>query len=67
LLAVLRWDWSTRCRHQPLVIGGRDAPGAVSGRGVERMAQALRLRDVVVERLGEDVLVTGYPLRNGDR
>jgi hypothetical protein len=24
------------------------------------MADALRLRDVVVERLGEDVLVTGY-------
>jgi diaminohydroxyphosphoribosylaminopyrimidine deaminase/5-amino-6-(5-phosphoribosylamino)uracil reductase len=46
----------------PLVIGGRDAPAAVAGRGVERMGLALRLRDVVVERLGEDVLVTGYPL-----
>jgi diaminohydroxyphosphoribosylaminopyrimidine deaminase/5-amino-6-(5-phosphoribosylamino)uracil reductase len=45
----------------PLVIGGRDAPASVAGRGVERMAEALRLRDVVVERLGEDVLVTGYP------
>jgi diaminohydroxyphosphoribosylaminopyrimidine deaminase/5-amino-6-(5-phosphoribosylamino)uracil reductase len=45
----------------PLVIGGKDAPTSVAGRGVERMAQALRLRDVVVDRLGEDVLVTGYP------
>jgi len=45
----------------PLVIGGRDAPAAVAGRGVERMAEALRLRDVVVDRLGEDMLVTGYP------
>jgi diaminohydroxyphosphoribosylaminopyrimidine deaminase/5-amino-6-(5-phosphoribosylamino)uracil reductase len=45
----------------PLVIGGIDAPAAVAGSGVERMAEALRLRDVVVERLGEDVLVTGYP------
>ena len=45
----------------PLIIGGRDAPAAVAGRGVERMADALRLRDVAVERLGEDVLVTGYP------
>ncbi len=44
-----------------LVIGGREAPAAVAGRGVERMAEALRLREVVVERLGEDVLVTGYP------
>jgi diaminohydroxyphosphoribosylaminopyrimidine deaminase/5-amino-6-(5-phosphoribosylamino)uracil reductase len=45
----------------PLIIGGRDAPAAVAGRGIERMAEALRLRDVAVERLGEDVLVTGYP------
>jgi len=44
----------------PLIIGG-DAPSAVAGRGAARMADALRLRDVTVERLGEDVLVTGYP------
>jgi hypothetical protein len=25
------------------------------------MADALRLREVTVERLGEDILVTGYP------
>ena len=25
------------------------------------MADALRLREVSVERLGEDILVTGYP------
>ena len=45
----------------PLIIGGKDAPAAVAGRGVERMAEALRLSEVSVERLGEDVLVTGYP------
>ena len=45
----------------PLIIGGMDAPAAVAGRGAERMAEALRLRDIVIERLGEDVLVTGYP------
>ncbi len=45
----------------PLIIGGKDAPAAVAGRGVERMADALRLRDIVVDRLGEDTLVTGYP------
>ncbi len=47
----------------PLVIGGRDAPAAVAGRGVERMAEALRLGEVIVERLGEDMLVTGYPIQ----
>jgi diaminohydroxyphosphoribosylaminopyrimidine deaminase/5-amino-6-(5-phosphoribosylamino)uracil reductase len=44
----------------PVIIGGKEAPTAVAGRGARRMADALRLRDVSVERLGEDVLVTGY-------
>jgi diaminohydroxyphosphoribosylaminopyrimidine deaminase/5-amino-6-(5-phosphoribosylamino)uracil reductase len=44
----------------PLVIGAADAATAVAGRGAQRMSDALRLRGVTVERLGEDVLVTGY-------
>ncbi|NPA90705.1 MAG: bifunctional diaminohydroxyphosphoribosylaminopyrimidine deaminase/5-amino-6-(5-phosphoribosylamino)uracil reductase RibD [Chloroflexi bacterium] len=44
----------------PLIIGGEEAPTAVAGRGVEHPAQAPRLQEVTVERLGEDVLVTGY-------
>jgi diaminohydroxyphosphoribosylaminopyrimidine deaminase/5-amino-6-(5-phosphoribosylamino)uracil reductase len=44
----------------PIIIGGQDAPTAVAGRGAYRMADALRLRDVTLERLGEDMLVTGY-------
>jgi len=44
----------------PMIIGGATAPAAVAGEGASRMADALRLRDVSVERLGEDVLVTGY-------
>jgi diaminohydroxyphosphoribosylaminopyrimidine deaminase/5-amino-6-(5-phosphoribosylamino)uracil reductase len=43
----------------PVVLGGRDAIPAVGGEGVERMASALRLRDVRVEPIGEDVLVVG--------
>ncbi len=45
----------------PMVIGAEDAPAAVAGQGAYRMGDALRLRDITVERLGEDVLVTGYP------
>ena len=45
----------------PLVIGAADAPASVAGEGAYRMADALRLREVTVEQLGEDVLVTGYP------
>ena len=46
----------------PMIIGAAKAPMAVAGRGAERMADAVRLRDVTVERLGEDLLVTGYPV-----
>ncbi len=45
----------------PIIIGAADAPSPVAGNGAHRMADALRLREVTVERLGEDVLVTGYP------
>jgi diaminohydroxyphosphoribosylaminopyrimidine deaminase/5-amino-6-(5-phosphoribosylamino)uracil reductase len=44
----------------PMIVGGKRAPTAVAGRGVMRMSEAQRLREVAVERLGSDVLVTGY-------
>ena len=46
----------------PMIIGGASAPMAVAGQGASRMADALRLREVTVEKLGEDLLVTGYRL-----
>lgn len=46
----------------PMIIGAADATAAVAGRGAYRMADALRLREMTVERLGEDILVTGYPI-----
>ena len=45
----------------PVVIGADAAPAAVAGRGVERMAQAPRLRELTVSRLGEDTLISGLP------
>jgi diaminohydroxyphosphoribosylaminopyrimidine deaminase/5-amino-6-(5-phosphoribosylamino)uracil reductase len=44
----------------PMIVGAADAPAAVSGTGAYRMADALRLDNVKVERLGEDILVTAY-------
>lgn len=35
----------------PLIIGGRDAPGAVGGLGIKTLAQAIRLRHLQVEIL----------------
>lgn len=49
--------WAVIC---PIIIGGASAPTPVEGRGVARVAQALRLERVKVEPLGEDLLISGY-------
>ncbi len=46
----------------PMIIGG-DAQTAVRGRGAERMRDVVRLNNMTVERLGADLLVSGYPSR----
>lgn len=46
----------------PIIIGAAAAPAAVAGQGAFRLADALRLRNVTIERLGDDILVTGYPI-----
>jgi diaminohydroxyphosphoribosylaminopyrimidine deaminase/5-amino-6-(5-phosphoribosylamino)uracil reductase len=43
----------------PMIIGGETAPTAVGGLGAERMANVVRLEDVIVTRLGADILVEG--------
>ena len=45
----------------PLIVGAESAPAAVAGIGASRMRDAVRLRDMTVDRLGDDILVTGYP------
>jgi diaminohydroxyphosphoribosylaminopyrimidine deaminase/5-amino-6-(5-phosphoribosylamino)uracil reductase len=46
----------------PMIIGGHDAPVAVGGEGAQSLCDALRLRDVRVEKHSEDMEITGYPL-----
>ncbi len=43
----------------PLVIGGRAAPGAVGGQGVRSLADAFRLANLEVARVGDDIMVSG--------
>jgi len=43
----------------PLLLGSGEAPGIFSGRGAERLADALRLEDIRVRRFGDDVLIEG--------
>jgi diaminohydroxyphosphoribosylaminopyrimidine deaminase / 5-amino-6-(5-phosphoribosylamino)uracil reductase len=47
----------------PMIIGGRDAPLAVAGTGAQRIAEAIRLRDIDFKQHGRDVEVTGYPFK----
>lgn len=44
----------------PIVIGGDSAPTPVRGAGIAHLADALRLDRVSVERVGADVLISGY-------
>lgn len=45
----------------PVIIGGAEAKLAVAGKGAERITQALRLTNVKIELIGEDVMIAGYP------
>lgn len=45
----------------PIIVGGSDAPVAVSGNGIANLADAFRLDDITVTRLGTDIEITGYP------
>jgi len=45
----------------PKIIGGAEAPTAVGGKGIERMAEALELERVAVVQRVRDIEVTGYP------
>ena len=52
----------------PIIIGGKEAKTAVGGRGVDKVADSLKLERVSVERFGEDLMISGYvysPKREG--
>ena len=44
----------------PIIIGGEEAKTAVSGYGVTKVADALHLKRVKVERFGDELLISGY-------
>lgn len=53
----------------PKLIGGAEAPGPIGGHGVESIKRAVRLGGVEWERVGDDLMVSGYVERDvhGDR
>lgn len=44
----------------PKIIGGKEAYTPVGGSGIERMAQAIELKRVTHEIIGQDVIIKGY-------
>ena len=46
----------------PLIIGGRDAPNAVSGAGADSLAEAMHLRGLSLSKFDNDIEITGYPV-----
>jgi diaminohydroxyphosphoribosylaminopyrimidine deaminase/5-amino-6-(5-phosphoribosylamino)uracil reductase len=45
----------------PKLLGGRQSPGLVGGRGAARVAEGLSLRFERVRRVGRDLLIEAYP------
>ena len=48
----------------PIIIGGRAAIPAVGGDGADRVVDGIKLKDMTISRIGDDFLVTGYPLND---
>ena len=44
----------------PMIIGGKNAPGAVGGNGFAKLADALQLKNNTVKKLGKDLLITAF-------
>ncbi len=49
----------------PRIIGGDRAPGPIGGEGIEVLQQALDLKSLQYQRVGSDLLITGYPELTG--
>ena len=44
----------------PIIIGGKEAKTAVSGKGVDKVVDSFKLERVSLEKLGEDFMISGY-------
>lgn len=44
----------------PKLIGGAASKTPVGGTGMEKMRDALKIKDMEIQKLGEDLLITGY-------
>lgn len=50
--------------YAPIIIGGTNAPGMVGGPGIEKLSDAIPVKELVIRRCGVDLMVEGYVYRN---
>ncbi len=46
--------------HSPILIGGKESVSAISGKGVEKIADAIKLKNVIYKKIDRDLLTMGY-------
>ncbi len=51
----------------PKIIGGEEAVTSVEGRGINRINQAIRIRGLKIKKIGQDILIEGYPVYNNPK
>jgi diaminohydroxyphosphoribosylaminopyrimidine deaminase/5-amino-6-(5-phosphoribosylamino)uracil reductase len=44
----------------PKIIGGREAKTSVEGKGISELREAIKLQNVKIKKIEEDILITGY-------
>lgn len=44
----------------PILIGGKDAPGPLGGKGIRRLASAFKIKNMTVNQIGNDLMIEGY-------
>lgn len=49
--------------YAPKILGGDDGVSICAGKGPRRMKDSIRLRDVRMERFGDDMMIEGYIVR----
>lgn len=45
----------------PIIIGGRDAKTSVEGKGCQNLREAIKLNNLKIRKIGEDILIEAYP------
>lgn len=44
----------------PIIIGGEEARPSVAGKGIEQLSDCTKMKQIKVERVGDDIMVVGY-------